>query len=221
MWRTEQLFKAGRKDAYTAALAEIGDPVLRCRDTRPEIYCFYQYLELLNEPSSEEKKAALARYIRKLLNENRKTDGWLLNLLVKTDRTCLQNPLELYEQMRSMFGYGCRSPFLYGLACRLLKMHPDLFVKMGEFEIQVFLGGLKNGWLDQNLAVKAALSLSEVKHYRKILERLLVNLYRSYPEMQVLEALCGLLIRGEKKDRSAFGWYEKALKSPYQSYKAL
>ena len=145
MWRTEQLFKAGRKDAYTAALAEIGDPVLRCRDTRPEIYCFYQYLELLNEPSSEEKKAALARYIRKLLNENRKTDGWLLNLLVKTDRTCLQNPLELYEQMRSMFGYGCRSPFLYGLACRLLKMHPDLFVKMGEFEIQVFLGGLKNG----------------------------------------------------------------------------
>ena len=57
------------------------------------------------------KKAALARYIRKLLNENRKTDGWLLNLLVKTDRTCLQNPLELYEQMRSMFGYGCRSPF--------------------------------------------------------------------------------------------------------------
>ena len=92
-------------------------------------------------------------------------------------------------------------------------MHPDLFVKMGEFEIQVFLGGLKNGWLDQNLAVKAALSLSEVKHYRKILERLLVNLYRSYPEMQVLEALCGLLIRGEKKDRSAFGWYEKALKA--------
>lgn len=213
LWRTEQLFKAGRKDAYTAALAEIGDPVLRCRDTRPEIYCFYQYLELLNEPSSEEKKAALARYIRKLLNENRKTDGWLLNLLVKTDRTCLQNPLELYEQMRSMFGYGCRSPFLYGLACRLLKMHPDLFVKMGEFEIQVFLDGLKNGWLDQNLAVKAALSLSEVKHYRKILERLLVNLYRSYPEMQVLEALCGLLIRGEKKDRSAFGWYEKALKA--------
>ena len=69
--------------------------------------------------------------------------------------------------MRSMFGYGCRSPFLYGLACRLLKMHPDLFVKMGEFEIQVFLGGLKNGWLDQNLAVKAALSLSEVKAYRK------------------------------------------------------
>ena len=31
--------------------------------------------------------------------------------------------------------------------------------------------------------------------------------------MQVLEALCGLLIRGEKKDRSAFGWYEKALKA--------
>ncbi len=69
---------------------------------------------------------------------------------------------------------------------------------MGEFEIQVFLGGLK--WLaGPEPGCKAALSLSEVKHYRKILERLLVNLYRSYPEMQVLEALCGLLIREKRK----------------------
>lgn len=128
----------------------------------------YQYLELLNEPS-EEKNAGLARYIRKLLSETRRTDGQLFHLLVKTDRTCLQNPLELYEQMRSMFGHGCRSPFLYGEACRLLNMYPDLFVKMGDFEVQLLLSGLKNNWLSKEISLMAAVFFDQCKILSQII----------------------------------------------------
>ena len=110
LWRADQLLKNGRNDTAVLALSEVRDTILKCRDIRPQLYCFYQYLELLNEPS-EEKRVGLARYIRKLLSEMKRTDGLLFHLLVKTDKTCLQNPLELYEQMRSMFGHGCRSPF--------------------------------------------------------------------------------------------------------------
>ena len=80
LWRTEQLFKAGRKDAYTAALAEIGDPVLRCRDYKTGTLLLLSVFRAVKSSLLLKKKAALARYIRKLLNENRKTDGWLLNL---------------------------------------------------------------------------------------------------------------------------------------------
>ena len=66
LWRTDQLLKNGRKDTAVSALAEMRDAVLKCRDIKPQLYCYYQYLELLNEPS-EEKNAGLARYIRKLL----------------------------------------------------------------------------------------------------------------------------------------------------------
>ncbi len=212
LWRADQLCKNGRKEAAVSALAEVKDTILKCRDIKPELYCYYQYLELLNEPS-EDKSAGLARYIRKLLSETRRTDGALLHLLIKTDRTCLQNPLELYEQMRSMFGRGCRSPFLYGEACRLLNRYPDLFVKMGDFEVQLLLNGLKNGWLSKEIALMAAVFLSNVKYYHRLLERLAAGLYKSYPEMKILEALCSLLIRGDRTDRGSFAWYEKAMKA--------
>ena len=56
LWRTDQLLKNGRKDTAVSALAEMRDAVLKCRDIKPQLYCYYQYLELLNEPS-EEKNA--------------------------------------------------------------------------------------------------------------------------------------------------------------------
>ena len=212
LWRADQLLKNGRNDTAVLALSEVRDTILKCRDIRPQLYCFYQYLELLNEPS-EEKRVGLARYIRKLLSEMKRTDGLLFHLLVKTDKTCLQNPLELYEQMRSMFGHGCRSPFLYGEACRLLNRYPDLFVKMGDFEVQLLLNGLKNNWLSKEIALMAAVFLSNTKYYHKLLERLAVSLYKTYPEMKILEALCSLLIRGDRRDGSSFKWYEKAMKA--------
>ena len=36
-------------------------------------------------------------------------------------------------------------------------------------------------------------------------------LYQAYPEMELLEAVCSLLIRGDKRGPEAFAWYEKAL----------
>ena len=53
LWRTDQLLKNGRKDTAVSALAEMRDAVLKCRDIKPQLYCYYQYLELLNEPSEE------------------------------------------------------------------------------------------------------------------------------------------------------------------------
>lgn len=43
--------------------------------------------------------------------------------------------------------------------------------------------------------------------------RLTAGLYKAYPEMKILEALCSLLIRGDRRDRSSFNWYEKAMKA--------
>ena len=52
----------------------------------------------------------------------------------------------------------------------------------------------------------------EVRHYRKLTEHLALRLYEAYPEMELLAALCSLLIKGERKGPDAFKWYEKALK---------
>ena len=132
-------------------------------------------------------------------------------MLMKLDETMAQNPLELYRSMASLFNQGCNSPFLYASACRLLEAHPDLFVRLGDFEIQALYLGVQKGIVSRATALKAAGLALGLKHYRKLVERLFAKLYQTYEEQAVLEAVCSLLIKGDCKEKDAFVWYEKAL----------
>ena len=132
-------------------------------------------------------------------------------MLVKLDETMAQNPLELYRSMASLFNQGCCSPFLYASACRLMEAHPDLFVRLGDFEIQTLYLGVQKGIVSRVTALKAAGLALGLKHYRKLVERLFTKLYQTYEEQEILEAVCSLLIKGDCKEKDAFAWYEKAL----------
>ena len=132
-------------------------------------------------------------------------------MLMKLDETMAQNPLELYRSMASLFNQGCSSPFLYASACRLMEAHPDLFVRLGDFEIQALYLGVQKGIVSRLTALRAAGLALELKHYRKLVERLFAKLYQTYEEQEILEAVCSLLIKGDRKERDAFAWYEKAL----------
>ena len=184
--------------------------MLAHREEQVELYCFYQYLRLEIKPSIQQKES-LVRYIRKLLWEDGEVRPYLFLMLMKLDETMAQNPLELYRSMASLFNQGCNSPFLYASACRLLEAHPDLFVRLGDFEIQALYLGVQKGIVSRATALKAAGLALGLKHYRKLVERLFAKLYQTYEEQAVLEAVCSLLIKGDCKEKDAFVWYEKAL----------
>lgn len=184
--------------------------MLAHREEQVELYCFYQYLRLEIKPSVQQKES-LVRYIRKLLWEDGEIRPYLFLMLMKLDETMAQNPLELYRSMASLFNQGCSSPFLYASACRLMEAHPDLFVRLGDFEIQALYLGVQKGIVSRLTALRAAGLALELKHYRKLVERLFAKLYQTYEEQEILEAVCSLLIKGDRKERDAFTWYEKAL----------
>lgn len=92
-----------------------------------------------------------------------------------------------------------------------MEEHPDLLIRLGDFEIQVLYLGIQKNMVGSRLALKAAGLALGIKHYRRLLERLMVKLYEAYPDVSLLEALCSILIKGERKNRDAFEWYEKAL----------
>ncbi|MCB7095865.1 DUF5717 family protein, partial [Enterocloster sp. 210928-DFI.2.20] len=200
----------GREDNASLALDDARDHVLAHREKQVELYCFYQYLRLEIKPSVQQKES-LVRYIRKLLWEDGEIRPYLFLMLVKLDETMAQNPLELYRSMASLFNQGCCSPFLYASACRLMEAHPDLFVRLGDFEIQTLYLGVQKGIVSRVTALKAAGLALGLKHYRKLVERLFTKLYQTYEEQEILEAVCSLLIKGDCKEKDAFAWYEKAL----------
>ena len=208
--QAELLILNGREDNASLALDDARDHVLAHREKQVELYCFYQYLRLEIKPSVQQKES-LVRYIRKLLWEDGEIRPYLFLMLVKLDETMAQNPLELYRSMASLFNQGCCSPFLYASACRLMEAHPDLFVRLGDFEIQTLYLGVQKGIVSRVTALKAAGLALGLKHYRKLVERLFTKLYQTYEEQEILEAVCSLLIKGDCKEKDAFAWYEKAL----------
>ncbi|MBS5283302.1 MAG: hypothetical protein KHY46_05435 [Clostridiales bacterium] len=208
--QAELLILNGRGENAALVLEEAKDMILPLREEERELYCYYQYLKALLS-KDESQKEGLARYIRKLLWENGEQAPYLFLLLMKLDSSLYQNPLSLYHSLENLYKNGSSSPFLYGAACRLAAAQPDLLDRLGDFEIQVLGLGIKKGLVTRELALKAARLLMGVKHYRRLVERLAASLYEVYPEMELLEAICSLLIRGEQKTREAFGWYEKAM----------
>ncbi len=67
------------------------------------------------------------------------------------------------------------------------------------------------GWTEPGC--KSCFILSEVKHYRKILEKTVSKFIQILSGNAGIRGIMRSSDRGEKKDRSAFGWYEKALKA--------
>ena len=209
--QAELLFLNGRQENASLILDEIRDQILNNRKEQVEAYCFYQYLRLALTPSSQQTES-LVQYLRKLLWEDGQVKPYLFLMLMKLDGTMSQNPLELYRSMGALFNQGCSSPFLYGAACRLLESHPDLFTRLGDFEIQALYLGIQKGILTKDTALKAGQMAFRLKHYRRLAERLFIKLWQIYEDPSLLEAVCSILIKGDRRGKDAFVWYERALK---------
>lgn len=210
--QAELFLAGGKKDAAASVLEECRDHVMERREKQVENYCFYQYLKLQLSPSQSQQES-LIRLIGKYLEEDGSAREYLFFLLLKLDPTLKQNPLELYLRMKSMHQEGCRSPFLYTAACRLLEDHLDLLASLGDFEVQALHLGARKGMVSQEMAAKAAHLALSLRHYRRMYERLMTRLYELYPRVEILAAVCSILIKGDRRGAGAFQWYKLALEN--------
>ena len=200
----------GEKEQASALLEECRKEVMEQRLEQKDWYCYYQYLQYLltEKPSYKEN---LIRLIQKILYEE-KGYPYLFLLLTRLDADMQQNPSEMLEQMQELFENGCRSPYLYAKAFALYRENPQLLKAIGSFELQVMVFAGNRVLLKKELALRIAQLAPVTRSVGRLYSRLLMKLYEQYPEREVLEAVCGMLIKGDCRDSAYFTWYEKALK---------
>ena len=153
--------------------------------SKPELYCYYQYLRLILQPD-EYQKESLVRLLRKYLEENPDLHNLFL-ILLKLDRRMSENPGGALSMMRRQFEAGMRSPFLYLHACRLLSEEPDLIRSIGPFELQVLSFGARYGAAGKEFALAAARLTLTSRHFNRLHYRALGRLYEKYPEKEILD----------------------------------
>ena len=199
----------GQNDQASRILEECRDEVLLDRRDELENYCLFQYLSLQINPNQSQSES-LIRLVRKYLSESRR-HSYLFFLRMKLEPEMKENPASTLTELSELFMAGMCSPFLYLEACRIYREHPDLFHSMGPFELQAAAFGAERGMLNEALALKIAKLAAFSRHYNGLYSRVLVKLYEEYQTRELLEAICCIRIKGEKRGAEDFKWYEMAL----------
>lgn len=190
-------------------LGEVREEILDNRDQDVASYCYYMYLKA-KESGEAVQRQTLVKLLRRYYEDNVAAD-MVFYILMQMDEELLENDSLAFSRLKEHFQNGCRSPYLYLAACRLLAKSPELLRAMEEFEIQSLWFGCRHRLVTEGMAGTAALKALEVKAAKGLYLRLLQNLYGQYPSKETLTAVCALLIRGDVRDREAFSWYERGV----------
>ena len=97
-------------------------------------------------------------------------------------------------------------------ACLILNEQPLLLRVLNEFEIHVLLYGCKEGIIEEKLLKQAAGLAYNADCRQRLLYTLLTKLYDISQDNDVLEAICGILIRGGMTGEKYLKWYERGIK---------
>lgn len=211
LFRAEICLGEGKPSKAALLLDECRDEILNERQEKRELYCYYQYLRIKVQPD-EYQKESLIRLMKKYLEEDPRL-SWLFLLLVRLDHKLFENLPVLFSLLKRQFDMGVRSPFFYVWGCRVLNRAPELIRTVGPLEIQILYHCAGKGLVERKLAIAVSKLTLTAKHFNRLHYRMLVRLYKEFPEKEVLEAICALLIKGECRMAEAFAWYEKGIKA--------
>ncbi len=174
-------------------------------ECRPEIWCYYLYLTTLyaEEDAYVDEITERISWIYKKNRDNWRI-GWLMLHLLEE---YAKSPSRRWMFLEEQFQGGCTSPVLYIEAWHLLEMNPALLMKMESFEIQVLNFAAKKGFLIRDIIVQVRYQIQKMKAYSERAFYILKEYYGKFPDNETLQAVCTLLIKGNRTDSASFSWY--------------
>ena len=138
-------------------------------------------------------------------------DFLLLYLLLQEEGMCDAMPSRALYEMETIFERGCCSPFLYLTAWRILERQETLLRRLSDFMVQILRFALKEKLLTAPLLDRAAYLSGHLKEFSAPVYQLLTEGYELFPEKEVLEAVCAMLMKGNPVKKEYFRWYALAV----------
>ena len=178
-------------------------------ETEPVIYAYYLYLTTLII-NDKEHVMVVKDKIEQLYY--RYDDVWQIAWLwMYLSKELHGNAQKKWDFLREVFVKGCTSPVMYTEAVLLLDYQPTLLMELSEVELRILRFGQKRGMLSTQVkGIIQYLALKE-KDFSKPVYELLTSMGKEEENPELLQAICSLLIKGNKAGKPYFKWYEKAI----------
>lgn len=207
LYQAHILLKRDRANEAKWVLSHVGDMFENGQGSDME-YAYYLYLT--SEYGQAVGKDEVFTELGRLSREN-SGDFRIYYLLWCHDREGKQDREQMYKDMEKMFRGGTNSPIMYLEAYGCLKEKPELFSRLGGFEVQVLRFASKYRILTEEIAKRVtALALRSKENYKVVLA-VLEECYRIFAMDETLQAICSLLIQNSCTDRKYFSYFEMAV----------
>ncbi len=174
-------------------------------ECRQEVWCYYLYLTTLYTEDDSYVDEITERVFQ-IYRANQ--DNWRIAwLMMHLSEEYAKSPSRRWALLEEQFKRGCTSPVLYIEAWHLLDLNPTLLMKMEGFELQVLHFAVKKGMLSRNLIVQIRYQMQKMKGYSKTAFSILKEYYEKMQDNETLQAICVLLMKGNRTDKDSFLWY--------------
>ncbi len=204
-----QMLITEKRTEEAEMLLKQAEEILTLPGTTEELRGYGKYLRSLLE-NNEEVTAKYAEEIREAYH--RDEANWRLAwLLLYMDSSYAHNERKCYRLIRFQYEAGNYSPFLYLEALRVLGQSPKYMEELEEFELGLFRFALRYELTTPEMRHRYVFLASQSRYYRQALEEDLIACYEAEPSNEVLEALCHVLMQGNRVDREALAWYGRAI----------
>lgn len=205
LYRSNLLKISGKESPSTALLNSI--TVEQYDDAGVYAKALYLYL------NAERATTAKPEYLERLYSLcNSHSDNLLIQLFVlKTDERYIKNAKLRLDELKLLYEKGCRSPLMFIEAAKIFNMDPRFVRELGEFEVATVMYSLKTGYCNRDLANQFTELVLRARTYVKLYYNALVMVYERFQLKDALVAICQTLIRGYKRDKRYFKWYQKGV----------
>lgn len=207
-----QLFAAQlflTQDKTEEARRILGQAAGYIEEAEPAVYCYYVYLTTLYNREENYVERAVAKVEQVFLqNPMEWRIAWLLLFLSReVNRSAARKWAFLEEQFRA----GCTSPVLYLEALLLLNANPAFLGKLDSPAKRILLYGAKNRYLSDELTGQAVYLINREKYYDPVLFEILKRSWEKKQDLDILQAICTLLVKGAKQGIEYYPWYLKGV----------
>jgi len=135
----------------------------------------------------------------------------LLWLLLQVSEEFINAPVKQLYMLERQYELGCNSPFLYLEATKLIIKEEGLFKKLSAFMVQVIRFASRHEMLTEDMIMRIAHLANREKRFSEGIYRVLKRCYEKYPNNDILEAICKIVMLGNPRQRKYFKWYQLAI----------
>ena len=193
----------------------VAEQLHKLSEPNDELSSYFCYIKGLYEltPDSIKRAAALVKRFYE------KKPSWkILWMLFYLDSSYEEDPegkLSLIEE--EFFEGGCTSPVMYFEALELFRADAERIATANEFEIQVLYFGARYDYLNLEICGQLTKIILELGDYglkdrnTGLMLKILKKAYSRFPSVDMLKAICKLLIFRQDRSAEAHGYYHKAV----------